>query len=171
MIVTENNYSPDQKSENVQSSGIANIRLSKVPIGPHQDTQESGSLALVLSSKPSHKNNNLSKKPIQSLHPKKVASLMCEEPASRKVSPVGILKQPRKFSREQSIDSVGSGLEQLRRGLNQPSNPNGKRPEPRIHQSVTYSPVSHCITRDQQNIFEKKKLRMAKIQKLRGASN
>ena len=40
-----------------------------------------------------------------------------------------------------------------------------------MQQSVTYSPVSHCVTRDSANIFEKKKQRMEKIQKLRGLSN
>ena len=74
--------------------------MSKIPIGAavvNMETTESSNLGLALSSKPSHKNNNLSKRPIQELHPKKAASLMAAESQSRKVSPGGILKQPKKF--------------------------------------------------------------------------
>ena len=63
-------------------------------------------------------------------------------------------------------------LEQLKAQFKQPSLPAHKRQNPnRIQSSVTYSPVSHCITRDAANIFEKKKQRMQKIQQLRGLSN
>ena len=37
--------------------------------------------------------------------------------------------------------------------------------------SVTYSPVSNCITTDALNIFEKKKQRMEKIKQLRGINS
>jgi len=163
MIVTENKYSPDQKSENVLSSGVANFRLNKLPIGSKTETTESSQQCLVMSSKPSHKNNNLSKKQIFELHPKKAASLLDAGPESRKVSPAGILKPSKNFSREPSVDSVNSSLKPARRGLRQPPLPESRRHDARIHQSVTYSPVSHCVTRDNANIFEKKKLRMAKI--------
>ena len=93
MIVRENNYSPDERSENVMSSGVNNFRLNRLPIGTYgANITESSDVNLVLSSKPSHKNNNLSRKPILELHPKKAASLMAPHPTSHKVSPTSILK-------------------------------------------------------------------------------
>ena len=62
LYVSQNEYSPEDKSENVQSSGMEHFRISKLPIGAKIETNESSSLGLALSSKPSHKNNNLSKK-------------------------------------------------------------------------------------------------------------
>ena len=145
--------------------------MSKVPIGEKLETTESSTMGLALSSKPSHKNNNLSKKEIFAMHPKQALSLMGHNQGSRKNSPAGILKQPKMFSGAQSIDSMESHLDQVRKQFKQPDLPASRRQETRILASVTYSPVSHCVTRDNANIFEKKKQRMAKIQKLRGASN
>ena len=70
------------------------FRVSKVPIGAqaNMETTESSNLGLALSSKPSHKNNNLSKKEIFAMHPKQALSLMCNNYRSRKASPAGILK-------------------------------------------------------------------------------
>ena len=76
MIVTENKYSPEDKSENILSSGLTNIRLSHQPIGDQNETHGSSTTGLVISSKPSHKNNNLSKKEIFSLQPKQANSLI-----------------------------------------------------------------------------------------------
>jgi len=117
-----------------------------------------------MSSKPSLKNKNLSKRTIQELHPKKATSLMGGDP---KASPAGILKRSKPFSREMSGDS---GFDEVRRVFHQPA-PAKARPETRIYQSATYSPVSHCVTRYNATMFEKKKLRMAKIQQLRGVSH
>ena len=69
------------------------------------------------------------------------------------------------------MESAESNHEDERFGLRKPLVAGPRRQDMRIHQSVTYSPVSHCVTRDNANIFEKKKQRMAKIQKLRGVSN
>ena len=75
----------------------------------------------MLSSKPSHKNNNLSRKPILELHTKKASSLMVPNPTSHKVSPAGILKQSKMFGqKEQSIESGQSELEEVRRGFRGP---------------------------------------------------
>ena len=166
MIVQENIYpspEPGLKSENVLSSGVANMRLSVLPIGAvQQETNDSSQYELALSSKPSHKNNNLSKKEINSLNPNFMGQ--------PKQTPTGILKPASKFSRETSLDSAK--LEVVRENFRQPPLPATRRQqESRIHQSVTYSPVSHCVTRDAVNIFEKKKQRMQKIQQLRGISN
>lgn len=105
MIVTENQYSPDLKSENVQSSGMANFRLSKIPIGgaARKETTESSTLGLVMSSKPSHKNNNLSNKEIWALQPKKINSLMLIADESQKVSPSSILKPTTKYQSRENI--------------------------------------------------------------------
>ena len=84
---------------------MANIRMSKVPIGSKIDTLDSGSLGLVMSSKPSHKNNNLSKKEIMALMPKQATSLMCDDQGSRKASPGGILKPSKYCQRDQSEGS------------------------------------------------------------------
>ena len=74
--VQENDYSREEKSENVKSSGMEHFRMSKLPIGAKLETTESSTLGLALSSKPSHKNNNLSKKEIFAMHPKQAQSLM-----------------------------------------------------------------------------------------------
>ncbi len=117
-----------------------------------------------MSSKPSHKSNNLSKKQIAEMHPKKAASLLAAaDLGSRKVSPAGILKPSKKFSCDPSVESVESNHQDDRTGLRQPLVVSQRRQDARVHQSVTYSPVSHCVTRDNANIFEKKKQRMAKI--------
>ena len=34
-VVKENNYSPDERSENVMSSGVNNFRLNRLPIGTY----------------------------------------------------------------------------------------------------------------------------------------
>ena len=100
---------------------MENFRKTKVPIGApsaaavNLETTESSNLGLALSSKPSHKNNNLSKKQIFAMHPKQALSLMCHNQRSRKTSPTGILKQPKMFSGEQSIDSIESHLDQVRK--------------------------------------------------------
>ena len=88
---------------------------------------------------------------------------MAAEPSSRKLSPTGILKQPKKYVQDYHLDSAQSELDEVRRGFKQPQVSAAKRRENRIHQSVTYSPVSHCITRDAANVFEKKKQRLANI--------
>ena len=100
MVVKENNYSPDERSENVLSSGMNNVRLNRLPIGTYEiaEAMETSDVNLVLSSKPSHRNNNLSRKPILELHPKKAASLMGPGPSSSKASPAGILKPSKKFA-------------------------------------------------------------------------
>ena len=56
------------------------FRVSKAPIGAvvKMETNESSNLGMALSSKPSHKNNNLSKKEIFAMHPKQALSLMCQ---------------------------------------------------------------------------------------------
>ena len=84
--MTENEYSPE--CENVKSSGMANFRLSKVPIGAKMENTESSSLGLALSSKPSHKNNNLSKKEIFVMRPKQNLSLMVQDGRNRPSLPV-----------------------------------------------------------------------------------
>ena len=66
----------------MKSSGMENFRKTKAPIGAttaavNLETTESSNLGLALSSKPSHKNNNLSKKQIFAMHPKQALSLMC----------------------------------------------------------------------------------------------
>jgi len=83
--------------------------------------------------------------------------------ASRKESPAGILKPPKKFLRETSTQSHEMDLEQGRLALRRAELPTKQRPDARIQQSATYSPVSHCVTRDNAVVFEKKKQRMAKI--------
>ena len=127
MRVQENNYSPEPRSENVQSSGIATLRLSRVPIGTNVETTESSSLGLVLSSKLSHQNNNLSKKEIHAILPKTAHSLMGDHKGSRTVSPTGILKPTKQFSREQSCESMQSRLEKLRKEFKQPALPASRR--------------------------------------------
>ena len=166
MIVTENKYSPEDKSENILSSGLTNIRLSHQPIGDQNETHGSSTTGLVISSKPSHKNNNLSKKEIYSLQPKQANSLIQGEYELdlNKKSPAGILKQPKNKTRESSAErSSDQPAAASRQTLRQPQISGPKRQEYRVNQSVTYSPVSHCVTRDRANIFEKKKLRMEKI--------
>ena len=53
---------------------MENFRKTKIPIGAsaavNLETTESSNLGLALSIKPSHKNNNLSKKQIFAMHPK-----------------------------------------------------------------------------------------------------
>ena len=81
--ISQCEYSREETSENVKSSGMENFRKTKVPIGAttaaavNLETTESSNLGLALSSKPSHKNNNLSKKQIFAMHPKQALSLMC----------------------------------------------------------------------------------------------
>ena len=104
MVVKENEYSPGERSENVISSGVNNFRINKHPIGTNEAT-ETSSGNLVLSSKPSIKNKNLSRRPILELNPKKATSLIGPNPTSYKVSPASILKPPKKFVCEQTIDS------------------------------------------------------------------
>mgnify|MGYP006889521037 CR=1 FL=1 len=134
-----------------------------------------------MSSKPSQKNTNLSKREMFAVRPH-VGKLKDAAPSrseSSKASPAGILKRSSKYSmpaghplRQQSAESLKQDLEQLKAQFKQPPLPAHKRQNPnRIQTSVTYSPVSHCITRDAANIFEKKKQRMQKIQQLRGVSN
>ena len=36
MVVKENDYSPDEMSENVMSSGVNNFRLNRLPIGTYE---------------------------------------------------------------------------------------------------------------------------------------
>ena len=64
-------------------------------------------------------------------------------------------------------------LKLLQKGMRQPAFPYERRQftNRSIHQSVTYSPVSNCITTDALNIFEKKKQRMQKIKQLRGINS
>ena len=88
---------------------------------------------------------------------------MAAEPQSRKVSPGGILKHPKKFEQDGPVESGQHELDEVRQGFKQQQVSAAKRRENRIHQSVTYSPVSHCITRDAANVFEKKKQRLANI--------
>ena len=172
-----NLFSTDDKSENIMSSGLTNVRISNQPIVNKNDTFNSTNSGLVMSSKPSHKNNNLSKKEIFSLLPKQANSLLNAADSDRgakKRSTAGILKPPKDYSRESSAEeSVEMTSKVNRHSLRQQPIPgtNSNRQEYRVNQSVTYSPVSHCVTRDRANIFEKKKQRMEKIQRLRGASN
>ena len=61
----DSEYSREEEgtSENVKSSGmVERLRVKKIPIGAKLETTESSTLGMALSSKPSHKNNNLSKK-------------------------------------------------------------------------------------------------------------
>ena len=81
MDVCSPDRAPEEMSENVMSSGVNNLRLNRQPIGikanqGEYETMETSEVNIVLSSKPSHKNNNLSHKPILELHPKKATSLM-----------------------------------------------------------------------------------------------
>ena len=159
------------------SSGLTNVRISNQPIVNKNETFNSTNSGLIMSSKPSHKNNNLSKKEIFSLLPKQANSLMNASDSDRvnqKRSTAGILKPPKDYSRESSAEgSAEIPVKINRQSLRQQPLPgtNLHRQEYRVNQSVTYSPVSHCVTRDRANIFEKKKQRMEKIQRLRGASN
>ena len=169
-----NLFTAEDKSENILSSGMTNVRLCHNSIGGQHDTNASSTSGLVMSSKPSHKNNNLSKKEIYSLQPKQANSLIQGEYELdlNKKSPAGILKPSKNNTRDSSLEgSSEQPVAAPRQNLRQLQISGPKRQEYRVNQSVTYSPVSHCVTRDRANIFEKKKQRMEKIQMLRGTSN